>query len=789
MSTSYSFLRSSEAGRSAADYSSEHDLRAALEGDGRREDQTDWRLPVPDPEAEEQTVEGELRRLWTLKSYLALDAEKEEAFDKLTEEARDVYNVPTSLISLVDLGRQFLFSNTGNPGDVRESSRDIAFCAHTILNKNGILVVNDTTKDARFKNNILVTEPPYLRFYAAAPLVSPEGYKIGTFCVEGPEPRPDGLTPEEEYKLKEFAAKTMDLMVQRRDVLSEKLRGPIQRNLRLHASVTTNLGGILYRAGECHAAMKLFQESVQTLMWEEDSSIPVPSSDRQGEMRQLLSLLSAEATHTDDSRRSMIRRACHLTGVACNSDEEDRSNAQQAEASGAGVSLPAGTICKTCVIDGIPGLFSEHTSRLKGYASRRHENALIFGEPFQISLEDIPLDKDRPVDFRNFIIPLDQSAKATLFNMGLIHYHWKSPDTAMQFFDLAASLSQANTPLDFDPVVLGCLNNMAQINLQYGRPNDSLSLLSDALTRGNAALAAMYEEHRGTGGMSPCEFELNVLSRRLRRKLARTVMNMGHVHFFNCDYAAALQTCWDAMKLLHATKFEDAEAAAAWYNTALLQHLQGNRAEALQNLDKFIDHATRLVGPTTQVAGALHRKGTILYEMGQLYECTKPLHDALAIRRRTLGNAHADVAESLVVVGKVLLAREEYDFALNALNEATSIYRSLPEGEHALETALALLELGRVHHGKGDLRAATTAYEEVIAMAKGVFGDRHPFIARLLGILGKLHLEAGDAEGSVALFAEASQINVEHGLPVDMDYAQEPAMGHRPHHDQLAPLA
>lgn len=135
----------------------------------------DWLLPVPDPEAEEQTVEGELARLLTLKSYLLLDAEKEQAFDALTQEACAIFGVPTSLISLVDLGRQFLFSNTGNPGDVREGPRESAFCAHTILNRNGICVVRDTTKDERFKNNPLVTEPPFLRFYAGAPLVSPEG--------------------------------------------------------------------------------------------------------------------------------------------------------------------------------------------------------------------------------------------------------------------------------------------------------------------------------------------------------------------------------------------------------------------------------------------------------------------------------------------------------------------------------------------------------------------------------------------------------------------------------------
>jgi hypothetical protein len=163
----------------------------------------DWLLSVPDPEAEEQTIEGEMSRLLTLKSYLVLDVEKEAAFDKLTQEACAIFGVPTSLISLIDLGRQFFLSHsttttttttTDNSAsasasaadadaaaaaadipEVRETPRSAAFCAHTILNKKGIVVVNDTVEDDRFKESPLVKQAPRLRFYAGAPLISPEG--------------------------------------------------------------------------------------------------------------------------------------------------------------------------------------------------------------------------------------------------------------------------------------------------------------------------------------------------------------------------------------------------------------------------------------------------------------------------------------------------------------------------------------------------------------------------------------------------------------------------------------
>ena len=104
--------QSSKFGRSVVDFDNADDLRKALEGrneyigvpcefppDGK----SDWLLPVPDPEADHQSVQNELQRLLALKSYLLLDAQKEEAFEKLTREARELFNVPTSLISLIDL--------------------------------------------------------------------------------------------------------------------------------------------------------------------------------------------------------------------------------------------------------------------------------------------------------------------------------------------------------------------------------------------------------------------------------------------------------------------------------------------------------------------------------------------------------------------------------------------------------------------------------------------------------------------------------------------------------------
>jgi hypothetical protein len=128
----------------------------------------DWVLPSFDPETTEaQSMREELHRLQVLKNYLILDADREEVFERLTGLASRIFHVPIALISLVDLGRQWFLSNRGL-GEVRETPRRHAFCAHAILNKQNILIVTDTTADFRFKDNPLVTGPPDIRFYAGA---------------------------------------------------------------------------------------------------------------------------------------------------------------------------------------------------------------------------------------------------------------------------------------------------------------------------------------------------------------------------------------------------------------------------------------------------------------------------------------------------------------------------------------------------------------------------------------------------------------------------------------------
>ena len=128
----------------------------------------------------------ETLRLAKLQDYNILDTAPEAAYDDIAKLAAQICQTPVALVSLVDSKRQWFKAAVGL--DIVDTPRSVAFCAHTIQRK-GVMVVEDTLKSQLFKDNPLVLNSPNIRFYAGVPLITPDGYAIGSLCVVDYRPR------------------------------------------------------------------------------------------------------------------------------------------------------------------------------------------------------------------------------------------------------------------------------------------------------------------------------------------------------------------------------------------------------------------------------------------------------------------------------------------------------------------------------------------------------------------------------------------------------------------------
>jgi PAS domain S-box-containing protein len=159
-------------------------------------------FPIPQNEDE---------RIAALHKYQILDTQREKDFDRLTELASIICDVPMSLVSLIDEKRQWIKSAKGL--EASEAPRNLSFCRYTIMSKT-IFEIEDALLDERFKYNPFVTDVPHIRFYAGYPLIDPDGYELGTICVLDNKPRV--LTQKQKDVLMLLADQAMSMIVDQR---------------------------------------------------------------------------------------------------------------------------------------------------------------------------------------------------------------------------------------------------------------------------------------------------------------------------------------------------------------------------------------------------------------------------------------------------------------------------------------------------------------------------------------------------------------------------------------------
>lgn len=157
---------------------------------------------------------NEAARVAALQKYAILDTDPEQGFDDLTLLASYICRTPIALISLIDENRQWFKSKVGL--SVSETSREIAFCSRAIQ-QTDVFIVPDTLQDERFRNNPLVVSEPGIRFYAGAPLITEEGYALGTLCVIDRTPRE--INPDQKEALRALSRLVLGQMEFRRNLM------------------------------------------------------------------------------------------------------------------------------------------------------------------------------------------------------------------------------------------------------------------------------------------------------------------------------------------------------------------------------------------------------------------------------------------------------------------------------------------------------------------------------------------------------------------------------------------
>ena len=199
----------------------------------------------------------EARRLKALSSYNVLDSLPEQEYDAISRLASYICQVPTVLISLIDADRQWVKSKIGI--DAIEIPRADTFCKHTIL-QDEIFEISNTLEDDRVKDHDSVTGVAHVRFYAGAPLIDPEGNRLGTLCVIDTVPRK--LTDEQRDALRTLANEVMSHFV------LKKQKEELERSLKVHQELYElfNISPEIHYIADAESNIQLVSNAVKDVL-------------------------------------------------------------------------------------------------------------------------------------------------------------------------------------------------------------------------------------------------------------------------------------------------------------------------------------------------------------------------------------------------------------------------------------------------------------------------------------------------------------------------------------------
>jgi GAF domain-containing protein len=211
--------------------------------------------PLPNDEA---------RRLEVLRTYEILDTPPEAAFDDIVRLACYMFQVPIALISFVDERREWFKARVGL--DLPEATKE-GFCAHSVLQPE-VFVVHDSHADSRFEKNPYVLNPPHVRFYAGAPLFTPEGPIIGALAIV--DHRAREFTPEQAQALVQLAHQVQAQLELRRTLIAARraeaeIRACSERSMS-HEGTLVALARSLLDADSLHDALRrIVRQVAETL--------------------------------------------------------------------------------------------------------------------------------------------------------------------------------------------------------------------------------------------------------------------------------------------------------------------------------------------------------------------------------------------------------------------------------------------------------------------------------------------------------------------------------------------